>query len=144
VFDRSILGRCRKEKDVVLPGLLDAMRTRGGRAKEHAAIMLLQVGDARGTQGIVDILERGSDAERIDVLAAVSALPCAEPSGKWAGAMDPPVPMNRDRLVTALLVAANRAGHRASARCARRDGRARTRPRHEAGRREQHSRARAR
>lgn len=103
MHERSIRDMLRAAKDQSVPALLDAMRTRRGFAKQNASVMLLHLGDPRGTEGIVDLLVHGDDDARICLLAHLGVLPFREPSGPWASMMDPPVPIDRAAVEAALV-----------------------------------------
>src|SRR5690242_8898872 len=89
MHERAIRDMCRAAKGEVVPRLLDAMRTREGAAKENASILLLHLGDVRGTEGIIELLVDGDDDTRVGLLAHLSVLPSREPTGAWAHIMEP-------------------------------------------------------
>jgi hypothetical protein len=76
MFDSTIRETLAAARESVVPALLAAMRTHpSANARHNAAVLLMQLGDVRGTEGIVALLESGDEDTQISTLAHLGVLP---------------------------------------------------------------------
>ncbi|MGH2538269.1 MAG: hypothetical protein ACRDHL_12810 [Candidatus Promineifilaceae bacterium] len=102
LIDPQFLEWCRLVKDELTPSLFRAMRQETGEARLQAALLLLHLGEADGTDGVLACLQEEEPRFRLRALSSLSMMPMWPLEGgspTWAGL---PVAVRQEALFSAL------------------------------------------
>ena len=98
LIDQRFIGHCRTMREELVPALLGAMHESRGTAKLNASLLLLHLGDCRGTEGIVQCLRSDDEELQRKTLLRVTFLPLEPFSADSWPSREPPVPLDAQPL----------------------------------------------
>lgn len=102
ILDREFRECCAALRAELVPALIDAMGRRVGQAQLNAGLLLLYLGDSKGTDGVIACL-RSPDAQlRLQALVQLSLLPLRPPSPESPSWQEAPVPLDEERILPEL------------------------------------------
>lgn len=95
LIDRSFIDHCRSISEELVPSLLEAMHDSMGGAKLNASLLLLHLGERRGTIGIVACLQSGVPDLQTSTILQLTFLPLDAVDEPLTVRRGQPVPLER-------------------------------------------------